>query len=110
MDFFRWMIQAEDMAGNHEERLVARYEEEFIVDTCAVTDSDMAFETGIKHPDYNDGGWIIVESYNTRDEAADGHGRWVRLILSNPPDELVETGGAFAGMMKGIVHPRTVQA
>lgn len=65
------------------ERKVARFEKgKVIVDTCAVTDSDKPYETGISHPSYNKGDWVIVELYDTKGEAKIGHKKWVKKLTS----------------------------
>lgn len=72
-----------DMLGNYKERKVANYEKDgLIIDTCLVTDSDKPYETGIIHPNYNGGDWIIVELYNTKKEARVGHNRWVKKMTA----------------------------
>lgn len=47
------------MMGDYQERRVANFTpegaSEWLVDTCAVTDSSKAFETAVKHPRYNGG-------------------------------------------------------
>lgn len=81
-----------NMIGTYEDRKVARYEcDEFTVDTCEVTDSEEPYETGIEHHDYHDG-WVIVEMYDTKEEAKEGHERWAKKMKENPPDELVDVG------------------
>src|SRR5437016_4885712 len=42
------------------------------------------YETGIKHPLYNDGRWICVAAYDTPEEARAGHDRWVQDLGYNP--------------------------
>ena len=80
-----------DMMGTYEERKVARYEkEELCVDTCAVTDSDQPYETGISHPAYNDGEFIIVELYDTEDQARIGHDKWVKKMTQAELPEMLE--------------------
>ena len=50
-----------EMMGTHESRKVSRYEDgELCIDTCAVTDGDHNFETGIAHPRYNNGKWVQI--------------------------------------------------
>jgi len=80
------------MKNNYEERKIDRYEkDEITIDTCAVTDSDEPYETGIKHPKYKDGEWVIVEMYNSKEEAETGHNKWVKIMTSdNLPEELVD--------------------
>ena len=70
-----------EMSGNYEERKVANYSEgKLVVDTCAVTDSSKPYETGITHPDYKDGDWIVVELYDTKEQALEGHDKWVKKM------------------------------
>lgn len=74
-----------EMIGNYESRKVANTKiEEGIVDTCSVTDSAQPFETGIQSHLYNDGEWVIVESYDTKEEASEGHEKWVKILASKP--------------------------
>jgi hypothetical protein len=73
------------MMDNYEDRKVANYSDEksgLIVDTCAVTDSDEPFETGICHPNYNDGKWVIVEMYSSKEKAQEGHEKWVKIMTA----------------------------
>jgi len=58
------------MMGNYEERKVDRFEKgDVFVDTAAITDSEHPYETGIRHPRYNNGELIIVAMYDTKEEA-----------------------------------------
>jgi hypothetical protein len=85
------------MMGNYEERKVARYEVDdspLVIDTCAVTDSSLPYETGIRDPRYNGGAWVIVELYATRQEAEEGHERWVRIMTQEPPAVLRDVSTA----------------
>jgi hypothetical protein len=71
------------MMDNYEERKVERYEKGgLIIDTCSVTDSTQPYETGICHPKYNDGEWVIVEQYDTEEDARLGHAKWVKKMTS----------------------------
>jgi hypothetical protein len=72
------------MMGTYEQRVVARYEKDGVtLDTAYVTDyPDMPYETGLQHPDYNGGKWVIVEAYKTKEEAQAGHDKWVALYES----------------------------
>jgi len=81
------------MGGNYEERAVDRFEgpDGLIIDTAAVTDSEKPYETGILHPEYNDGKWIIVELYDTKEAAQTGHDEWVKKMTSGElPEKLVD--------------------
>lgn len=80
------------MSDNYEDRKVDRFDGDgFIVDTCSVTDSDEPYETGIQHPKYNDGKWVIVEMYEDMDSAQKGHDKWVKtMTASELPNELMD--------------------
>jgi hypothetical protein len=55
-----------------------------IVDTCGgMTDSEHEYETGIAHPSYNDGKWVIVEDYDTEEDAKKGHDKWVKIMTAD---------------------------
>lgn len=85
------LLSAYDMAGNYEERCVARYEgdKDCFVSTAMVTDSNRPYETAICHPEYNDGRVIVVESYDTKEQALTGHARWEKMFVDNDiPDEI----------------------
>ena len=86
------MFEFLNMINNYEERKVARFEEgDLIIDTCLVTDSMRPYETAVQHPSYNRGDWIIVEGYESIEEAQTGHDRWVKIMTSQElPKELVD--------------------
>ena len=55
---------------NYESRSLGRYEEDnLFVSTALVTDSDDPYETAIAHPFYNEGTIVIVETYDSKDDA-----------------------------------------
>ena len=88
-----------DMADNYKERLIANYTDKvnsrIQVDTAAISDSEEPYETGIIHPAYGDGEWIIVELYDTIKKAKIGHEKWVKVITANDlPKELVDVSTA----------------
>src|SRR3990167_9952930 len=84
------------MAGNHEERVVDNFTDgNMTIDTCRVTDGSRPYDTGIQHPNYGDGSWIIVEAYDTKDEAQIGHDKWVDTMTnSSLPKELKDCNNA----------------
>ena len=108
------MFNFMDMVGNHAERLVANTKEgDAVIDTAAVSDSEQPYETGIAHPRYNNGAWVIVEMYDSRTEAKEGHNKWVDIFSQGKlPSELkdVSTSGiavllkAFTGEDRTITN------
>lgn len=85
--------------GNIAERRVAVYgkdEDGLFVSTMAISDSTKPFETAIGHPDYDDGNLIIVELYDTKEEAEIGHDKWVDTMSNNPPRQLIDVSTAWA--------------
>jgi len=81
-----------NMFGNYEERKVDRYEGEgLMVSTAAVNDSTKPYETAVKHIDYKDDKHIIVELYDTKEEAKAGHDKWVGVMTAKTlPVELID--------------------
>jgi hypothetical protein len=84
-------------ALNYPDRAVARDEFPWgMVDTCAVSDVPEPYETAIAHEDYGNGsggGMVIVEAYQTRDEALAGHKRWIEIMTTTQPEYLEQKGG-----------------
>ena len=79
------------MAGNYEDRKVDRYEEGVVmVDTCLVTDSEQPYETAVSHPKFNGGDLIIVELYDTKEQAQIGHDRWVKTMTVDTLPESIK--------------------
>ena len=54
------------------------------VDTVKAFDTGV-WETGIEKPGL---GWVIVEQYESRDDAEAGHARWVNDMKKDPKAEL----------------------
>lgn len=77
-----------DMMGNYESRKVNRYEgkdcegNSMTLDTCMVTDSVQPYETALQHPFYNNGSWVILESYDTKEESEFGHNKWFNVFVN----------------------------
>lgn len=95
---------------SYEERLVDLYQEVvgdsgvLKVSTVRVSDGDKPFETGIAHPDYNNGDWVIVEAYDSRYFAEEGHNRWVRTMTNKPlPRVLEDCGNSTISWILGLV-------
>ena len=99
------------MAGTYKARNVANFaKNDLVVDTSSVTDGYKPFESGITHPQYNQGKWIIVEDYGTKKEAQIGHDKWVAIMTNKKlPAQLVVSGGGDLNP-QGKVYPRIVPA
>ena len=82
------------MTGNYEERKVARYTKDGVdISTAAVNDSSKPFETAIGHAQYNDGKWIIVELYDTKEEARKGHDKWIEIMTAKKLPAIIKDVG-----------------
>jgi len=91
----------------HIERQVGRHiEGNLFVDTCQVSDSKQPYETAVAHPEYNKGDIVIVEMYDTPEQAYKGHEKWVKKMTKEKlPKHLkdVSTSGiASMGDMFGV--------
>lgn len=79
---------------NYEERKVMHTEvknEQLIVDTSKVNDSNDPYEPAISSPLYNEGDWIIVESYKNKDDAIIGHNKHVKIMTAEVlPEKLLD--------------------
>ncbi len=97
------MFNYMSMYGTYEQRVVANTEVDGgVIDTCYVTDASKDYETGISHPKYNNGDWIIVEAYDTKEQAEAGHEKWVKY-LSTQPVELKDNGVSSIGSLGKLV-------
>ena len=87
---------------------LARFESndgECIVDTCLAGDT-REYETGVVHPRYNDGKWVIVEEYDGEKKALIGHAKWVKKMSAKvlpkslrdvSTSEIAQMAEAFGG-------------
>jgi hypothetical protein len=94
-----------DMMDNYEERKIGRYEtDDLIVSTAMVTDSDAPYETAVSHPNYNDGKFVIVQNYHSRDDAEAGHEHWVDVMTAIVlPESLRDVGLAHIAQLSDMV-------
>lgn len=80
------------MMDNYEDRCVGNFRDEdkgLFVSTAEVTDGDHQYETAIEHPRYDNGNMIIVEAYDTREQAEKRHDDWVEMVKADTlPDPL----------------------
>ena len=98
------------MIGNYDERKIDNYDkDELYVDTCMVTDGVQPYETAVSTPQYNSGELVIVEAYDTEEQAQAGHNKWVETMLNNPPQKLVDCKNAFISQIipdKELIYER----
>jgi hypothetical protein len=84
--------------GNYSSRKVARDDFAWgFVSTASMSDGEKPYETAVCSREYGKehdisqvDEMIIVEAYDTREEAEAGHKRWVETMTTNPPDKLVD--------------------
>lgn len=108
------MFEFLTMMGTYELRKVNHTEiGELVVDTCSVFDGAHPFETGIKHPEYNDGKWIIVQAYDAQAEALAGHAAWVAVMTTEPlPSQLTGCQNAEISQIfdsEDMIFPRVTR-
>ena len=86
------------MAENYEDREIGRWDSEDglqMISTAVVDDGHKPIETAVQHPDYNNGKMIIVECYDTKEEAQKGHKKWLKMVLENKlPSALIDCRNA----------------
>ena len=78
-------------AATYRQRLVKRTElEYYAIDTAYTT--DCGYETAVAMLGMFGRGrpWRIVEYYSTREEAAKGHGKWVKFCKTNNPTSVYD--------------------
>lgn len=82
-------------AGNYEQRKIAKDEFDWgFISTCRVSDGVKDFETAVQHKRYG-GSMTIVENYDTAEEAAEGHKRWVKTMTAKKlPKKLIDCNNA----------------
>lgn len=83
--------------GNYEERKVARFENEsgLLVSTVRVRDSKQPYETAVQYPEYKEGKLVIVATYDTKEQAKNGHEEWVKKMTAEVlPDYLMDVSTA----------------
>lgn len=90
--------------GNYEDRKVGKYKtDDVTISTCYVSDGVKSYETAVQHDSYNNGNWIIVENYDTKEEAADGHERWINVMSREDLPEVLEDCCNGLGGIPGLL-------
>ena len=100
-----------DMMDNYESRKVGnnKLPNDGFVSTARVTDSSKPYETAVKHKDYNDGQIIIVEMYDTIEEAKIGHKKWKTIMLNtNLPNQLMDVSTAKVALIANKAGRNTI--
>ena len=84
------------LADPYEQRKVARYDAIWgFVSTASVNDGAQPYETAVEHPDYNEGDMVIVQAYDSKEEAIAGHNQWVTRMTHDPlPPALIDCGNS----------------
>lgn len=79
------------MASDYNSRKVERTKREnFTLDTCKVYDRSWLYETAVCHRDFNNNNWIILDGYDTEDEAIKMHNTWLKLLEKDAFETLVD--------------------
>lgn len=91
--------------GTYEQRRVDRYEKGgLMISTASMPDSEKPFETAVAHPEYNEGKIIIVEEYDTKKEAQEGHNRWVKTMTHKKlPVQLKDVSSAGIALLSNAI-------
>jgi hypothetical protein len=103
---FHFLLDFED----YEQRKISRYDKNgVLVDTARVSDGKQPYETGVEHPQYNNGNMIIVEGYDTIDAAKKGHDKWVKTITGEKlPDVLKDCCNAGIAQFGNCIGMETI--
>jgi len=71
--------------GTYESRMVGREDTDWgFISTAGVSDGRQPYETAVEHKGYNHGRMVIVEAYDTKELATEGHKRWVTTMSTDP--------------------------
>lgn len=98
-----------DMIGNYDSRKIGRDDYDWgFISTCRVSDGDKPYETAVEHKSYNNGKMVIVESYDTKDEAKAGHAKWIATMTAETlPDSLTDCANSAISQLASMVAPMT---
>lgn len=82
------------LADDYESRKVGRFDAAWgFVSTAYVNDAEQPYETAVKHKNYNNGKMVIVQTYDTKENAKSGHVHWVEVMTGEAlPERLVDRG------------------
>lgn len=95
---------------DYEQRMVGRWDSadgRMLVSTAFVRDGFRHYETAVKHPAYNYGKMVIVEAYDTKEAATEGHTRWLGLVETDAlPEVLVDCLNCEISVIDGPLRAR----
>lgn len=93
---------------DYESRKLARDERPWgIVSTVSVSDGDHPYETAVSHLEYNRSELVIVEAYDTKEDALAGHTRWLSTMEASVlPDELIDCQNCYMSKDLSPEHVR----
>ena len=92
--------------GNYAERRIGRDDFEWgFVSTVQVSYGIQPFETAISHREYTPHGEMtFVEAYDSREEAAAGHAKWLAVMTAGIlPDRLVDCCNVGVAQLVGYL-------
>lgn len=113
------MSHEEIEAWREKERLERQIAHDLVdggeLDTIMVKGEDniKPYETALSHLYYNEGMWVILETYDTRDQAIEGHKKWLEIVKTKPPSLVgtinsvtLSVLSALANVSAEMVFPR----
>lgn len=91
-----------NMKNDYKERKVDNFKNDKIcIDTCYASDTG-AYETGIESKYYNNGNWVIVQEYESKEEAIKGHQEWIeKMTIDELPAVLMEVSTCKIAKLSG---------
>lgn len=97
------MFSFMDIIGSYEQRKVNNFKKGALeIDTVAVNDSLQPYETAVKCPSFNDNNWVIVEMYDNKRKAIEGHNRWVKKLSKKLPSKLKDVSTSTIKLLTGV--------
>jgi len=91
--------------GNYDQRKVGRDDFDWgFVSTARVSDGRKPYETAVKHAKYGDGEMVIVECYDSKKEASEGHAKWLAAMTADVlPSKLTDCANSDVSQLLEVV-------